>query len=352
MGQCGKCFNINRLRLVLSLATAVVSAAVALAEVTPDQAVAQLMQGHERYKSAKFKERDYTGQRDEQKASQHPYAIVLSCSDSRVPPEIIFDEDLGQLFVVRVAGNVIDSVTLGSVEYAAEHLHVPLVVVIGHTKCGAVTAALAGGKFSEPIGEIVRLIQPAAETAKAETREETRQLPLAVRDNVFCQMAACVKKSAALRELAAKGGVKVVGGIYDIETGVFQLYPEDAAKEGMQKFEKLFSEEKPSGEKADGAGGGTGGGPPSPAGGDASGEYLQARERPLPGQAYTDGKLFCVQVVAVRTREAADEEADKLRKKGLAVIVQRTEVRGGWYRVRVGYFHTLAEARAAAGKAK
>src|SRR5438046_9167052 len=101
------------------------------------------------------------------KASQHPFAIVLSCSDSRVPPEIVFDQGLGDLFVVRVAGNVIDDQSLGSIEYAVDHLAVRLIVVLGHQRCGAVTAAkatiAANGKAPGDITSLGRSIEAGVE---------------------------------------------------------------------------------------------------------------------------------------------------------------------------------------------
>ena len=92
---------------------------------------------------------------------QHPFAIILCCSDSRVPPEVIFDQGLGDLFIVRTAGNVFDNIALGSIEYAVEHLEVPLLVVLGHGQCGAVTATVEGGHAPGHISNVVEAIQPA-----------------------------------------------------------------------------------------------------------------------------------------------------------------------------------------------
>ena len=112
--------------------------------VSPDEALQKLMEGNRQYVEGKMthEAKSDTASRAALATSQKPYAIILSCADSRVPPEIVFDKGLGELFVVRVAGNVADPVVLGSVEYAAEHLGAPLVMVLGHERCGAVTATV------------------------------------------------------------------------------------------------------------------------------------------------------------------------------------------------------------------
>jgi carbonic anhydrase len=158
-------------------------------------------------------------QREELTAGQQPYAIILGCSDSRVPPELLFDESLGQLFIVRDAGNVADSVTLGSIEYAAEHLHAKLLVVLGHTSCGAVKATLAGGDVPPNIGAIANRIAPAANRAKAKHLDEKETALEASVENVREQMDACVGQSTLIRELVEKNELKLVGAIYDLETG-------------------------------------------------------------------------------------------------------------------------------------
>src|SRR5213076_1305836 len=119
------------------------------------------------YENASLIFPDMTKRREELAKSQHPFAIIVSCSDSRVPPEIVFDQGLGDLFVLRVAGNIIDDHSLGSIEYAVEHLAVRIVVVLGHQRCGAVKAAketiAAKGKAPGHIESLVKAIQPAVE---------------------------------------------------------------------------------------------------------------------------------------------------------------------------------------------
>jgi carbonic anhydrase len=129
-----------------------------------DVALQMLKEGNERYLKGKLIQKEsYSADRELLEVEQDPYAVILTCSDSRVSPEIFFDQKLGDIFVVRNAGNVADTEALGSIEYAIEHLKTKLVVVCGHTHCGAVTAACSGGDFSPNIRRIIDLINPALE---------------------------------------------------------------------------------------------------------------------------------------------------------------------------------------------
>ena len=140
---------------------------------------------------------------------QHPYAVVITCSDSRVPAELIFDAGIGELFVIRTAGNVIGSYELGSIEYGAEHLHAPLVIVLGHTGCGAVAAALEGGAhghIADIVSEISACLPQDCDAAQAEILNVDNSL-------------ARIRTSHIMQELEAAGQVTLVGAIYDIATG-------------------------------------------------------------------------------------------------------------------------------------
>ncbi len=155
--------------------------------------------------------------RAELKTSQHPFAIVLSCSDSRVPPEIVFDQGLGDLFVIRVAGNVIDDQSLGSIEYAVDHLAVRLIVVLGHQRCGAVKAAreTIAAKTEAPghIQSLVTAIQPSVEaTAKGD-------LKATVEANVKNVAQALRSSKPILKPKVDSGELKVVGAYYSLDTG-------------------------------------------------------------------------------------------------------------------------------------
>jgi carbonic anhydrase len=149
--------------------------------------------------------------------SQHPFAIILGCSDSRVPPELVFDQGLGDLFVARVAGNVIDDHSLGSIEYAVDHLGARLIVVLGHQRCGAVKAAkeTIAAKTEAPahIQSLVTAIQPAVEaTAKGD-------LEATVEANVKNVTQALRSSAPLLKPKVDSGELKVVGAYYSLDTG-------------------------------------------------------------------------------------------------------------------------------------
>ncbi len=140
---------------------------------------------------------------------QHPYAIVIACSDSRVVPEMIFSAGIGDLFVIRLAGNVIDDHQLGSIEYAAEHLGTGLVVVLGHTNCGAIDAVLKGHS-----GEYIRYI---AEDIKEAIGDEKDPYRACCRNVEHC--CSQIESSLAIQQDEKKYGLRVMGAVYDIETG-------------------------------------------------------------------------------------------------------------------------------------
>ena len=132
-----------------------------------DDAMKKLMAGNQRFVSEAYNRGDIgLSRRLELSKGQHPFAIIVDCSDSRVAPEFIFDQGLGDLFVIRTAGNIVDDIAIGSVEYAVEHLGVRLVLVLGHEDCGAVKATVAGGKAEGHIDAIVQAIKPAVAIAK------------------------------------------------------------------------------------------------------------------------------------------------------------------------------------------
>jgi carbonic anhydrase len=153
------------------------------------------------------------------KDGQHPGAMVLGCADSRVPPELIFDRGIGELFVVRSAGNIAEPVSTGSLEYAVEHLHAKVLVVLGHEKCGAVQAALADGKLPTPnLEALVEHIAPAVKGLKA-WAEGPDLVRLAVEANVRHQANELLRRSKLLRQAVAAGEVTILKAVYDLETG-------------------------------------------------------------------------------------------------------------------------------------
>ena len=189
----------------------------AQAKTGPDAALAELRAGNDRHAQHKYQHPHETLARQmELVKSQSPEAEILSCSDSRVPPEIVFDQGLGDLFVVRVAGNVASDSEIASLEYGAEHLHVPLLVVLGHESCGAVTAAVQAGEPEGHIGALVDLIKPAVEKSRGMPGD---QISNTVRTNVQMIVQNLRKSTPILSQLVAEGKLKIVGAVYSLETG-------------------------------------------------------------------------------------------------------------------------------------
>lgn len=199
--------------------------------VSPEAAIQMLVDGNARFVEGKNEAKSLGDERrKELSKGQHPFAIILSCSDSRVPPEHIFNQGLGDLFVIRVAGNVADPIELGSVEYAAEHLNVPLVLVLGHRSCGAVTASLAGSSAEGNIDAIVKKIAPAVETAKKSTKEKDSLLNAAINENAKLTAKTLTEKSAILKHLVDAGKLRIIAGVYDLESGKVQILDLGAEK--------------------------------------------------------------------------------------------------------------------------
>ena len=209
--------NINpKLTLIslLSLTTFVFGADHPAPSVDAGAALAKLKEGNARFSSSKVSQGKPTAaKRAETAQAQHPFAIVLGCADSRTAPEIVFDQDFGDLFVVRTAGNLVDEHALGSIEYAVDHLGVRLIVVLGHTRCGAVTAALASDTAPGHVQSLVRDIQPAVKAAKGKDGNVT---DLTVAENARL-MAAKIRNEASLGEFAKE--VRIISGVYDLDTG-------------------------------------------------------------------------------------------------------------------------------------
>ncbi|MEJ7618616.1 MAG: carbonic anhydrase [Pyrinomonadaceae bacterium] len=194
-------------------------------EVTAEAALERLQRGNQRFALGKLEARDYPHERHDLVKGQHPYAIVLACSDSRVPPEIVFDESLGKLFIVRVASHVADPVVLGSIEYAVEHLHAHLLVVLGHEGCGAVKATLAGGEVPRNISSLVTRISPAAEKARGWKLGEAALFKAAITENVRYQMQMALYESDVLTHQVHDNKLKIVGGVYNLDSGLVEMIP-------------------------------------------------------------------------------------------------------------------------------
>ena len=191
------------------------------AALSPDKALAQLMEGNRRYAAVHPKHpHQNTARRKELIAGQHPFACILACADSRVSPEIVFDEGLGDLFVVRVAGNIVDDAVTGSLEYAVEHLGTPLILVMGHNSCGAVTAATGDGEPSTHIQSLVTAIAPAVAEAK---QRQGDLVSNAIEANVRLVVRQLSTSEPILSKAIAGGKLKIAGGTYQLSTGLVKL---------------------------------------------------------------------------------------------------------------------------------
>jgi carbonic anhydrase len=189
---------------------------------TADEALARLIAGNERFVAGQA--RFPTVQKEvlaDLAKGQHPYATIIGCSDSRVPPELLFDAGFGELFIIRIAGNVISAEVMGSIQYAAVHLKTPLFVVLGHEGCGAVQAALAavteGARERAHITSLLERIVPGLDGVDLTLPAEAR-LMAAVEANVRWSMRQLMDTPEA-RERMAEGVLKLVGGVYELTTG-------------------------------------------------------------------------------------------------------------------------------------
>ena len=208
--------------LLLSLPSGTIAKEPAHADtapkVSPTEALKRLTDGNKRWIAGKLEHPRQTAKRRAELAKkQHPFAIVLCCADSRTSPEIVFDQGLGDVFVVRVAGNVIDDHAIGSIEYAVDHLGAQLIVVLGHQRCGAVDAArntiAGGGKAPGHIQSLVRALAPAVKATKGEDAEAT------ARANERLVAKELRETKPFLKKLVTPGTISVVAAHYDLDTG-------------------------------------------------------------------------------------------------------------------------------------
>jgi len=191
-----------------------------------DSALELLISGNNRFVSESVLEDNLSkNKRSELKVNgQKPFAVIVTCSDSRVAPELLFDQGLGDLFVIRVAGNVLDSVGLGSVEYAVEHLGTPLIIVLGHENCGAVTAAVKGGEIPGSIPSICKRIDPSIK--KVKQTGATDNITDKVIDQNVLENVSILEKDQIIEEFIKDSKVKVIGAKYHLETGAVTYFKE------------------------------------------------------------------------------------------------------------------------------
>lgn len=199
------------------------------AEITPKDARDRLEEGNLRFVEGKSQYPDTSLERRKKLGDgQAPFAAILSCADSRVPPELVFDQGLGDLFVVRSAGQVVDDAVLGTLQFGVAELHTPLLVVLGHTSCGAVKATIeAVEKKSPPSGTgidaLVTALKPSVEEAEESGATEETLLPAAVTNNVD-HVVEQLRTAKVLSSALKAGKLRILGAVYDIATGEVEFH--------------------------------------------------------------------------------------------------------------------------------
>jgi len=218
----------TKLKMLGVLALALLSVATARSlmaagnepSMPADQALKLLLEGNQRFVAGKMEHPNQApDRRTEVAKGQHPFASVLACADSRTAPEIVFDRGLGDLFTVRVAGNVADKVVIESLDYSVKNLGVRLVMVLGHTKCGAVIAAVENHDKSGDLGAMLSELRPAVAASKGMPGDPVLN---AVRENVIL-IVQKLSTSAELSAMVKSGELKIVGGVYDLDSGTIDM---------------------------------------------------------------------------------------------------------------------------------
>ncbi len=178
-----------------------------------EEALQRLIEGNKRYVENKGKQKDYM-KREELRKAQHPFATIVSCSDSRVVPEYIFDAEIGELFIIRVAGNVVDDIALASIEYGIEHLGTPLLVVLGHESCGAVTSAYNAYKNKEALEGVIKELLEKIKPSVLNALRENKSIEDAISFNVKNTIDEIRIRLPVVKELEEQGKLKVVSAKY------------------------------------------------------------------------------------------------------------------------------------------
>lgn len=197
--------------------------------LTPQKALEFLKEGNDRFCNNLSKNRDFIQTITETAEGQWPFTAILSCSDSRVVTELIFDQGLGDIFSVRLAGNIASQQAIASMEYTCKVLGSKLIVVLGHTSCGAVKAACDGVEMGH-LGSLTKMIEPAiaAETKTNENRSSGNSdfLNNVLHNNVHHQIETIVSESRIIREMLQNQEIGIIGGVYDISTGYVEFFDE------------------------------------------------------------------------------------------------------------------------------
>ena len=243
-----KVFVAVLLCVVVAFAVPAVAVEVVAKKPSPDSAIAMLKDGNKRFAEGKSNHPHMDAARLRQAGTEdqgdHAYATVITCSDSRVPVELVFDAGIMDIFVIRVAGNVCDVDECGSIEYGLAHVHTPVLVVLGHSQCGAVTAVThavhgTGHALERNIPPLVDNIEPAVRRAMADHPDihGDKIIPYAIEENVWQSIEDLFMASPVSRNLVNSGKAKVIGAIYDVGTGKVAWLPEAKVKEILTKVE-------------------------------------------------------------------------------------------------------------------
>lgn len=196
------------------------------ADMTPETALESLRAGNSRFMAGQRQHRDLLAEMDITRHGQLPFATVLSCMDSRTSVELVFDQGLGDVFSVRIAGNVITEFVLGSLEYATAAAGSPLILVLGHTNCGAIAGAIKGVRMGH-LSAVLERIHPAIEMERAQNpgaAEDTHFANCVSRRNAVISAEQILAKSAVIFDLCQRGKVVVVPALYDLTTGLVEFY--------------------------------------------------------------------------------------------------------------------------------
>lgn len=195
--------------------------------LTPEKAIEILKKGNERFINNLKANRNLLQQVNETSDGQHPFAVILSCIDSRTSAELIFDQGLGDIFSIRIAGNVLNEDILGSMEFACKLAGAKVIVVLGHTKCGAIKGACDNVKMGN-LTALLDKIQPAIESEQTVKKDRNSSngefVEKVAAINVSLTVQAVLNSSPILKEMISKGEIGIVGGIYDVTTGVVDFY--------------------------------------------------------------------------------------------------------------------------------
>lgn len=195
-------------------------------QLTPERAKEILLEGNKRFVSNLKVNRNLLQQVKETSQGQYPFAIILSCIDSRTSAELIFDQGLGDIFSARIAGNIVNEDILGSMEFACKVAGSKLIVVLGHTKCGAIKGACDQVELGHLTG-LISKIKPSVDAVKSEGERNSKNMAFVEKVaevNVVRMTEEIKKKSSILREMIDKGEIGIVGGMYNVETGVVEFY--------------------------------------------------------------------------------------------------------------------------------